>query len=517
MADSGISLILMVSFSLVISGASVYIVNERVNGEKLQQKLSGVNFQTYWGVAFIWDFVVYCVAIGLAVIVFKFFNIPIYVERDNLLGIIVLLFLYGFASIPAVHLFEKLFNEASFANMSIFCLNVIIALSTLTTIIMFDVLAETDDQEKMRHFLNRLFLIFPQHALSDGLIEICKNHIMSKIFIRYYINTYKSPINSDLLHPHFTSLIILGVVFIILNYIIESGIVWRVFKPQPKRPEQELKVVTIQNTLTKDGKLNESANYALKVENLYKSYTGQLYAVNNVSFQVNENECYGLLGANGAGKSSIFSILSGDSKRFTGLVDFAGRKKNSISYCPQTNALDMLLTVEEIIHFYGKLRNIKDLKQLTRTVLDNFHLKPYKDVLVKNLSGGNRRKLSVACASFGDLTLVLMDEPTSDMDPLTRNLVYKTVHELNDNNCAVILTSHSVAEIEQLCHSIGILVDGTMFASGAPQNLKKQFGNRYVVTMLSEKPLDYQFETVRESILCQAKFFNISISFLGSP
>jgi ABC-type multidrug transport system ATPase subunit len=156
----------------------------------------------------------------------------------------------------------------------------------------------------------------------------------------------------------------------------------------------------------------------------------------------------------------------------------------------------MLLTVEEIIHFYGKLRNVKDLQHLTKSVLDNFHLKPYKNVLVKNLSGGNRRKLSVACASFGELSLVLMDEPTSDMDPLTRHLVYKTIHELNDKNCSVILTSHSVAEIEQLCDSIGILVDGTMCASGPPESLKKQFGNRYVVTMLSEKALDYQFETV---------------------
>lgn len=135
-ADSGISLILLISFSLVISGASVYIVNERVNGEKLQQKLAGVSFQTYWGVAFIWDFVVYAIAVAFAVVVFKFFNIPIYVERDNLAGIVTLLFLFGFATIPAVHLVEKLFNEASFANMSIFCLNVIIALSTLTTIIM---------------------------------------------------------------------------------------------------------------------------------------------------------------------------------------------------------------------------------------------------------------------------------------------------------------------------------------------------------------------------------------------
>jgi len=156
----------------------------------------------------------------------------------------------------------------------------------------------------------------------------------------------------------------------------------------------------------------------------------------------------------------------------------------------------MLLTVEEMIKFYGNLRNIKDHEHLVSTTLDGFHLKPYKNVLVKNLSGGNRRKLSVACASIGKLNLVLMDEPTSDMDPLTRSLVYKTIRELNDNNCAVILTSHSVAEIEQLCSNIGILVDGTMIHSATPERLKKQYGNCYVVTMFSEKSLDNQFETV---------------------
>lgn len=302
-ADSGISLILLLSFSLVLSGASVYIVNERVSGEKLQQKLCGVGFRTYWGVAFIWDFVVYSIAIVFAVIVFKIFNIPVYVERENLYGIVLLLLCYGFASIPAVHLFEKLFSEASFANMSIFCLNVIIALSTLSTILIIDVLAETNEHEKLRNFLNRLFLVFPQHALADGLIEICKNYITSKIFIRYYINTYKSPVSSDLLKPHFMSLIIMGVILIVLNYIIESGMIWRVCKSQPKREVQDLNVVTtIQNTLTKDAKVDDSMSYALKVNNLYKSYSRKTYAVNNVSFKVNQSECYGLLGMSRFGK-----------------------------------------------------------------------------------------------------------------------------------------------------------------------------------------------------------------------
>lgn len=149
-----------------------------------------------------------------------------------------------------------------------------------------------------------------------------------------------------------------------------------------------------------------------------------------------------------------------------------------------------------MIKFYGKLRNVKDLKQLIRSTLDNFHLKAYRNVLVKNLSGGNKRKLNVACASFGDTNVVLMDEPTSDMDPLTRNLVYKTVRELNDNNCSVILTSHSVSEIEKICHNIGILVDGSMVATGTAEKLRKHFGNRYVVTMLSDIPLDVHFENV---------------------
>jgi ABC-type multidrug transport system ATPase subunit len=498
-ADSGISLILLVAFSLVIAGGSVYIVNERVTGEKLQQKLCGVSYHVYWGVAFIWDFTVYSIAICCAVTVFHIFNIPIYVDTNNLGGIVLLLLLFGFAMIPCVHLFEKLFNEASFANMSIFCLNIIIGLATIASIIMFDVLLENDEQQKIRDFMNRLFLIFPQHALADGLVEICKNYIMSKIFIRYYIDTYKSPITSDLLRPHFIALFTLGIVFIVLNYIVESGMIWSLFKTQPKQTAStELKVITIQNTLTKEGKSSSASNEdLLRVENIYRSYGGNEFAVNNVSFTVKKGECYGMIGSNGAGKSSLFSILSGETKRFNGALKLANDvDKYSVSYCPQSNALDPLLTVQEIIEFYGTLRDVGDMRSLVESKLDSFHLKPYRKVLVKNLSGGNRRKLSVAVASIGSLSLVLMDEPVADMDPLTRHLVYKTIHELNEENCSVILTSHSIAEIEEVCQSVGILVDGSMVASGTPESLKKEFGNRYVITILSEIPLDHQFEAV---------------------
>lgn len=92
--------------------------------------------------------------------------------------------------------------------------------------------------EKVRGFLNRAFLILPQHALADGLVEICKNHLISEIFTRYYIDTYKSPISSNLLLPHYISMICVGVVFWFANYIIESGM-WRSYLKSSKNKRNE--------------------------------------------------------------------------------------------------------------------------------------------------------------------------------------------------------------------------------------------------------------------------------------
>lgn len=137
-----------------------------------------------------------------------------------------------------------------------------------------------------------------------------------------------------------------------------------------------------------------------------------LFALIKLIFQ--HLQCFGLLGSNGAGKSTIFSMLSGEMAPTSGIVSILNRD-DGVAYCPQSNSLDKLLTVEETIHFYGKLRRIENLLEVTEQTLHFFHLLPYRNVLVKHLSGGNRRKLSVAVTCFGSSTNVLMDEPTSDM------------------------------------------------------------------------------------------------------
>lgn len=254
-----------------------------------------------------------------------------------------------------------------------------------------------------------------------------------------------------------------------------------------------MQFVTIQKPVKngiETGKTEDEGENILSVTNLSKSYRKDQKALENVSFTVKRGECFGLLGANGAGKSTIFGILSGELQPSDGhieLVTSSDANFIEVSYVPQTNAIDLLLTVDEIIRFYGELRKVADVDALIKKTLAAYHLEPYRHFLVKNLSGGNRRKLSVAVACFGKTNLVLMDEPTSDMDPVTRSLVYRAISELIHEHRSVILTSHTVSEIENVCDRIAVLKNGRLLSVGTPNELKQLCGNSYVVTVFYDK------------------------------
>lgn len=119
--------------------------------------------------------------------------------------------------------------------------------------------------------------------------------------------------------------------------------------------------------------------------------------------------------------------------------------------------------------------------QLTTKALRQFHLSPYRDCLVRDLSGGNQRKLSVAVTCIGDTSLVLMDEPTSDMDPVTRHLTYDCIRQLLRADRAVILTSHTITEIDGVCGRIAILRRGRLVSMGSTLALQSMYGLCYAV------------------------------------
>lgn len=125
--------------------------------------------------------------------------------------------------------------------------------------------------------------------------------------------------------------------------------------------------------------------------------------------------------------------------------------------------------------------------QLVIETLREYHLEPYKRLLVRNLSGGNRRKLCVAVSCYGNTDIILMDEPTSDMDPVTRAIVYRTIERLNSQNRSILLTSHSISEIDHICQRIAILKDGHLLTVDTPENLTERYGNSYLITIHLEE------------------------------
>lgn len=136
---------------------------------------------------------------------------------------------------------------------------------------------------------------------------------------------------------------------------------------------------------------------------------------------------------------------------------------------------------------------------MTEYSLKFYHLMPYRKILVKHLSGGNRRKLSVAVTCFGTTSNVLMDEPTSDMDPITRSIVYGAITQLLYDKRSVILTSHTITEIDRVCGRIGVLRQGQMIAIAPPQDLKIMYGNCYLVTVYYDHIEALTIERVSET------------------
>jgi ATP-binding cassette subfamily A (ABC1) protein 3 len=200
-----------------------------------------------------------------------------------------------------------------------------------------------------------------------------------------------------------------------------------------------------------------------------KSGVNQLkLAVQSLSFGIPRGECFGFLGINGAGKTTTLSILSGEFPPTSGTAFIDGfsisedqnRIRRRIGYCPQFDALLELLTVREHLELFGRIKGMKgaNLRRVVEGKLDQLDLRDFEHKTAGSLSGGNKRKLSVAMATIGEPPIVFLDEPSTGMDPVARRFMWQVIARMSthDGRCSVILTTHSMEEAEALCTRIGV-------------------------------------------------------------
>ncbi|XP_077916041.1 ATP-binding cassette sub-family A member 13 [Halichoerus grypus] len=495
----GVALCIVLGFSILSASIGSAVVRDRVSGAKRLQHVCGLGYRTYWLTNFLYDMVSYLVSVSLCVAVIVAFQLTAFTFRENLAATALLLALFGYATLPWMYLMSRIFSSSDVAFISYVSLNFIFGLCTMLMTIMPRLLATVSKAQNLQNIydvLKWVFTIFPQFCLGQGLIELCYNQIKYDLTHNFGIDSYVSPFEMNFLGWIFVQLASQGTVLLLLRIFLHRDLL--------QRPRGQS---AIQGTLTSSKDLDvekeqirvlkgRTSEDLLVLHNLSKSYGScfkRTTAVRGISLGIRRGECFGLLGPNGAGKSTTFKMLNGDAPPTSGhavartptgeFVDLslAGAAGVRIGYCPQQDALDELLTGWEHLHYYCCLRGIPkpSIPQVAGDLVRRLHLEGHVDKLVATYSGGTKRKLSTALALLGKPDLLLLDEPSSGMDPCSKRYLWTTITQEARGGCAVVLTSHSMEECEALCTRLAIMVNGSFRCLGSPQHIKDRFGDGY--------------------------------------
>ena len=226
-----------------------------------------------------------------------------------------------------------------------------------------------------------------------------------------------------------------------------------------------------------------------------KKKFGNFEAVQSLDLEIKKGECFGLLGPNGAGKSTFISLIYGASLRTAGELSIFGldptsqsqKIKMRLGVVTQENALDESLTVYENLNLYcGFIGVEKSLRRKKITeLLDYMNLGHKLDAKILSLSGGMKRRLVFVRALLNDPELLILDEPTTGLDPAVRHLLWGKVRELHKKGTTLLLTTHYMHEAEVLCDRLVIMDQGQIKAEGSPQKLIQNYGSGYVAIFSS--------------------------------
>ena len=236
----------------------------------------------------------------------------------------------------------------------------------------------------------------------------------------------------------------------------------------------------------------------IEVKNVTKKY-GSTIAVDNISFDVKDGEVVGLLGPNGAGKSTTMNMITGYIEPTQVQIIVNGndimrkpkKVKKQIGYMPENVPLYYELTPKEFISYMAELKLIKrkERKEEVEKILKETGLEDVKNKLIKNLSRGYKQRVSLAGALVGNPDVIILDEPTVGLDPKQITEIRNLIKELGKKH-TVILSSHILSEVSQICEKVVIINKGKIIAVDTPENLEKSTKEKNIISVIVEDPKD---------------------------
>ena len=220
---------------------------------------------------------------------------------------------------------------------------------------------------------------------------------------------------------------------------------------------------------------------------------GDFTAVDGIDFSVYRGESFGLLGPNGAGKSTTMRIIGATSQRTSGEITILGKDPEKfgpqirahLGVIPQKDNLDEQLTVTENLYIYGRYFGLanKFIKGKIDELLEFAQLEEKRDAKVESLSGGMKRRLTIARALVSDPDILILDEPTTGLDPQARHILWDRLFRLKEKGVTLVITTHFMDEAEQLCERLIVIDRGKIMAEGSPAELIKNYSSKEVLEL----------------------------------
>uniref|UniRef100_A0A8C4UL57 P-type phospholipid transporter n=1 Tax=Falco tinnunculus TaxID=100819 RepID=A0A8C4UL57_FALTI len=494
--DAVVAICVIFAMSFIPASFVLYLIQERVTKAKHLQFISGVSPAIYWITNFMWDIVNYALSAGMVVVIFAGFNKKAYTSPTNLPVLVALLLLYGWAVIPMMYPAASFFNVPSTAYVALSCINLFVGINSSAITFILELFENNPSLLKFNKTLKNVLIVFPHFCLGRGLIDLAMNQAVTEVYARFGEEHVSNPFQWDFVGKNLVAMAVQGVAFFILNLLMQHRLFsTRWYTAMSPITDEDEDVAEERKRIMSGGNKTD----ILELQDLTKIYAGRhTPAVDRLCVGIRPGECFGLLGVNGAGKTTTFKMLTGDTDVTSGDAVVAGNSilthisdvHQNMGYCPQFDAIDDLLTGREHLYLYARLRGVpaEEIKRVAEWGIQKLGLPMYADHLAGTYSGGNKRKLSTAIALIGCPPLILLDEPTTGMDPQSRRFLWDSIVSVLRDGRAVVLTSHSMEECEALCTRLAIMVKGTFKCLGTIQQLKYKFGDGYIVTLKIKAP-----------------------------
>ena len=552
-----IVLFLAIALALIPANFITIYVKERANNSKHLMRISGINIFSYWIVNYIFELVKYYFTGGVCLLLLYLFDSYkdyLYIayitlgpslvsstyclsffftnESDAQNIVILINFLFGYLGsiivnvlrgIESVKLVAKII-EYIFGVVPIFCFDfAFILLTNPMGIYLVDYPNEFYNfkgDEMIKKFNLMLAMVIYSSAE-------CVLYTLLHIYIESQVYSFKKSTDNKLETDINDSEVIKEINKVNNIEIISSS-------------ERDLIKIEGLTTIDETKDSNEEL-FAVKVKNLRKIYTNgccskqenDIIAIKNLNFAIKPGECFGLLGLNGAGKTTTFKCITQElsqdnGKIYVNNIDISGHfnELNELfGYCPQFDAIFELLTVYENLEFYASIKGIKadSINLLVNAMIKEMALDEFTNKIAGRLSGGNKRKLAVAISMLCNPPIILLDEPSTGMDPEARRFMWSVIHKMSTKGrkSSVIMTTHSMDEAETLCKRMGIMVNGEFVCMGKANQIKDKYGYGYEADVrikpMSESQKNQIFEryNINKNLLVTESNLNNILNNLG--